>query len=165
VWGIDVHDRGDRVAAVLARRGLQAKLVTAPAESLPFPDGYFDRMVAVSSLEFVDDIDACCNEFARVLSPTGCLVVVTPGTSPILDAGLHLLTGRKADHDFEGRRERVIPALTRHLELDKQRSFPPFIPGFRLYTTLRLRRKPGVVPPGSGRARTVPTPVEPPKFA
>lgn len=165
VWGIDPHTHPERVAAVLRRRGIEAKLLTSGAEALPFPDDFFDRIVAVSSLEFVDDLDAACGEFARVLRPGGCLIAVTPGSSPVIDAGLHLLTGRSAEGDFEGRRQRVIPALTEHLALDAKRDFPPFVPGVRLYSVLRLRRRPGVVPPGSGRERATPTPATPQKFA
>jgi len=141
VFGIDIHERVPEVTAVLARHGVLASLVSGSVESLPFPDAHFDRIVAVSSLEFVDDLDAACRELHRVLSADGSFVVVTPGQSPLIDAGLRFLTGRSAEGDFAGRRERILPTLARHFTVDAERHFPPLVPGVRLYTALRLRRK------------------------
>ena len=50
-------------------------LVHGHAEVLPFPDGAFDRVVAVTVLCFVHEPDRAIAEMARVLKPGGRLVV------------------------------------------------------------------------------------------
>jgi ubiquinone/menaquinone biosynthesis C-methylase UbiE len=48
-------------------------VVPAAVESLPFPDGSFDKVICVHVLYFWKDIDASLGEIARVLKPGGRL--------------------------------------------------------------------------------------------
>ena len=140
--GVDVHDKADEVRRVLAEHGIEASLVTGSVTELPYSDGTFDTIVCISVLEFVDDLETACGELRRVLSPTGRLLVVTPGHSRLLDTGLRLLTGEHAEDTFAGRRQRILPALTKWFDVDRRFSFPPAVPNVaRLYTALSL--KPG----------------------
>ena len=123
-----------------AAHGVRATLSSCGAESLPFEDGLFDAIVAVSSLEFVEDIDRAGRQMARVLRPDGTLVVVTPGHSPLLDAGLKVLTGESAGKDYGGRREALMPALFRYFRIDRARSYPIASASKGLYTAYRLRK-------------------------
>src|SRR4051794_31924358 len=77
--GIDIHPHAGEVELRLAEHGVAAKLARGSAENLPYDDATFDVVVAVSSLEFVTDINAATSEIHRVLRTTGCLVLVTPG--------------------------------------------------------------------------------------
>jgi SAM-dependent methyltransferase len=52
-------------------------LVCAGAEALPFPDGRFDLVVCVATLEFTRDPGQALAESARVLRPGGILFVNT----------------------------------------------------------------------------------------
>ena len=110
----------------------------ASASSLPFGDGRFDCALAVSALEYVEDIHAACRELKRVLASDGVLIVVTPGYSRILDIGLRLATGESADQ-YGGRRQKLLPALLSHFRTCDERVFPPLagrlVP---LYRALRL---------------------------
>jgi SAM-dependent methyltransferase len=45
----------------------------APAERMPFPDGYFDVVVSVNAIDHVDDFGAVAAEIRRVLRPGGHL--------------------------------------------------------------------------------------------
>jgi ubiquinone/menaquinone biosynthesis C-methylase UbiE len=149
LYGADIHDRSAEVGEQLARLGLKAELSEADAAHLPYPDGHFDVVVVVSALEFVEDVEAVGAELARVVSPSGRVVVVTPGRSPVLDLGLWALTGESAKADFGSpqgdRRDLVQPALARHFRRIAQRRYPPVgstvLP---LYTALALspRRTP-----------------------
>jgi hypothetical protein len=65
------------------------------------------------------------------------LIVVTPAHSPLADAGLRLLTGRKAEDDFAGRRQSIISTLLRQFRVDREIRWP--ISLLPLYTALRLR--------------------------
>jgi ubiquinone/menaquinone biosynthesis C-methylase UbiE len=137
--GVDVHRRKEEVGAVLARFGVRAALHTADMEALPFLDGYFDCLVAVSTLEFVGDLEAGCREARRVLAPGGLFVVVTPGASSLADLGLRVLTGRSARADFADRRRAVLPALLRHFRAERRLTVPRFGTSLvHLYTGLAL---------------------------
>jgi 2-polyprenyl-3-methyl-5-hydroxy-6-metoxy-1,4-benzoquinol methylase len=137
--GIDVHEKPAEVERVLADHGVTARLRTGSVTDLPYEDGAFDTVVAISVLEFVDDLDRACAELRRVLAPGGRLVVVTPGHSFVLDAGLRVLTGEQAEDTFDGRRERIRPTLARAFRVDAGRAVPPGAPAsLRLYTALRL---------------------------
>jgi len=140
LYGIDVHPMPTDVARILAAHGVRATLYSCGAELLPFEDGLFDAIVAVSSLEFVEDIDRAGREMARVLRRDGTLVMVTPGHSPLLDAGLKVLTGESAGRDYGGRREALMPALFRYFRIDRTRSYPIASASKGLYTAYRLRR-------------------------
>ncbi len=125
--GIDPHAMPDVVTQALERHGVSASLHTASAESLPYPDASFDAVVAVSALEFVTDLEQVCCEIKRVLRPNGHFFFVTPGTSPVLDFGLKLLTGNDAKKDFGNRRDIVLPMTRRHFAVERALTAPPVV--------------------------------------
>jgi ubiquinone/menaquinone biosynthesis C-methylase UbiE len=48
------------------------------ANALPFPDGAFDTVVSLETIEHLSQPEAAVKEFARILSPIGCLVGSVP---------------------------------------------------------------------------------------
>ena len=137
--GVDVHPRADQVTQALSRVQVSARLHQSPAESLPFRNHTFDAVVAISALEFVSDLHQVCHEIKRTLKPGGVFVVVTPGHSALVDAGLRLLTGKSAQEDFGNRREAVIPILSKHFRVSQKLIFPPVVGALLpLYVALRL---------------------------
>lgn len=139
IYGIDPNSRPREVAENLARHGVKADLTRTGAESLPYEDGYFDCVVAVSSLEFVPDIEAACREIRRVLRPGGTLAVVTPGDTPLWDLALRVAT-RESPSIFADRRQRLQPALRSHFRLAREVRIPRLAwKAVRLYTGLHLR--------------------------
>ena len=87
VSGIDMSEAGiERARHLAEREGIACKFVVGNAEDLPYPDGYFDKIVCSSSLEhFNDDIKAL-KEMCRVLKPGGCVVMTVDSlTYPISD--------------------------------------------------------------------------------
>ena len=142
LYGVDVHQMVEPVSKVLASVDVHAKLYTASATKLPFPDGFMDGIVAVSSLEFVEDLAQACPEIARVLAPDGWLVVITPGHSPVVDLGLRLLTGESPKADYGGRRQQLIPQMLQHFKIARERRVPWAISSLVcLYRGLRLVRQ------------------------
>lgn len=139
LYGIDPHPYTGRVATTLAAHGVHAELVRSGAEELPFAEGFFDCVVAVSTLEYVTDIDAACREIRRVLAPGGNLVLVTPGTSPVWNVALRLLTSQ-GPAQYGDRRQRLRAALDAHFQTVDQVRVPSMGGNLiRLYTGLRLR--------------------------
>ena len=137
--GVDVHSREDQVTEALSRVQVAATLRQAPAEALPYANHTFDSVVAISALEFVNDLNQVCEEIKRTLKPGGVFVVVTPGHSVLVDTGLRILTGKSAQEDFGNRRESVIPILSQHFTVSKKLIFPPVAGALvPLYVALRL---------------------------
>lgn len=76
VTGIDVDPA--MLAAARSRSesaGVSVVFSDAPAEELPFEDGTFDVVLAVTVLCFVPDARGAVHEMARVLAPGGRLVL------------------------------------------------------------------------------------------
>jgi SAM-dependent methyltransferase len=65
-----------RLAKRLARNRLRARLVDAPAEQLPFPDGSIDTVVSTLVLCTVDAPDLALREIVRVLKTDGQLLFI-----------------------------------------------------------------------------------------
>ena len=63
-----------RLEKRLRRSGRDARLIDAPAERLPFPDGSIDTVVSTLVLCTVDSPDLALQEIARVLRPDGQLL-------------------------------------------------------------------------------------------
>ena len=70
----------------------------APAESLPFPDGYFDALVCCDSFHHFADQDAAVREIARVVRPGGglALLEMDPAGRDRFWAALERLLGEPA---------------------------------------------------------------------
>jgi ubiquinone/menaquinone biosynthesis C-methylase UbiE len=66
----------------LAEHGRSARVVLAPAESLPLEDGSFDTAVSTLTLCTVDDPGAALRELRRVLRPGGRLLFLEHVRSP-----------------------------------------------------------------------------------
>lgn len=49
--------------------------MSAPAEAMPYPDGYFDAVISVNALDHVDDFERAAAEIERVLRPGGRLAI------------------------------------------------------------------------------------------
>lgn len=48
----------------------------APAEAIPYPDGYFDFVSTFNSLDHVDDVDLAIGEIKRVVRPKGSILLI-----------------------------------------------------------------------------------------
>lgn len=142
LYGIDVHASHQSVEAMLKQFDVAARLFSGSVAKMPFEDGLFDAVVAVSALEFVADLDAAAVEIARVMRPSGIFVVITPGHSPLVDFGLKALTGKSAKRDFDDRRESLIPALLKRFAVERRLTTPALGSSIvNLYTALLLRAR------------------------
>jgi SAM-dependent methyltransferase len=108
----------------LAQHGVQAKFVCGTATQMPYESGFFQTVVAVSALEFIDDLAQACREIKRVLAPGGIFALVTPGHSPLLDLGLRIVTGASPRDDFQARRPQILPGLYREFVVDRRADYP-----------------------------------------
>jgi 2-polyprenyl-3-methyl-5-hydroxy-6-metoxy-1,4-benzoquinol methylase len=136
--GIDPHAQRAAVEDHLAEQGVPATLAQGSVEALPYGDGHFDCAVAISTLEYVPDIESACLELRRVLKPGGVLAVVTPGATKLWDLALRLSTG-ESPSQYADRRQQLQPTLRRHFDLVREVRVPTLSPpSVRLYTGLLL---------------------------
>lgn len=66
------------VALRLARDRTATRAVQGQLEDLPFPDGTFDIVVAITVAYAIDDDRAAIGELTRVVAPGGALLLVEP---------------------------------------------------------------------------------------
>ncbi len=143
IYGIDIHNKQHKVAKILAEINISAELVSGAAEKMPWPDSFFDFIVAVSTMEFVSDLEVVCGEIIRILKPGGSFFMVTPGKSAILDFGLKFFTGQSAKKDFDNRRDLILPAICNHFNIKQKKNWPAcchFSP-LNVYTAFELELK------------------------
>jgi ubiquinone/menaquinone biosynthesis C-methylase UbiE len=65
-----------KLAGAVSRRGLAARIVDSPAESLPFTDASVDTVVSTLVLCTVDNPERALREIARILRPGGRLLFI-----------------------------------------------------------------------------------------
>lgn len=142
LYGIDIHHEQLKVQRALERHGIAAELFSDSVTHMPFASDMFDCIVAISSLEYVDDVEAACHEMKRVLTSNGVVLVVTPGFSPVLDLALKIVTGESAKENYANRRSALIPTLLRYFSIEHKVAFPRIgVSQVQLYSTLRLLNK------------------------
>jgi SAM-dependent methyltransferase len=109
--GIDISERILATAEqTLARAGAWAVLMRANLESLPLPDGSFERILCAQAIEHLLAPELGVAELARVLAPGGRLVLSTDNARNNLTKALNLprsaavrmlgLSGRRRLVDF-----------------------------------------------------------------
>jgi len=80
-------DISERMVELARERGVDARV--GDVQSLPFPDGSFDTVVAAWMLYHVPDLERGLAEIARVLAPSGRLVAVTNAEQHLAEARAH----------------------------------------------------------------------------
>ena len=137
VWGIEPSrhmigladgDLGELRPRLNVMRGI--------AEHLPFPDGYFDRVVSKGAIDHFADTDAFAAEVNRVLKPDGRLVVTMANFRSLsyrLGKTLYPLHRRirpavtkvrpywmpHDDHTFIGDHARAVSLAERSMQLER----------------------------------------------
>jgi SAM-dependent methyltransferase len=111
VLGSDISERILETArATATAHGVEAELVRANLESLPFEDGSFELVLCVQVIEHLLDPLAGLRELARVLRPGGTLLISTDNARARITQTLNLprtavvrglrLTGRRRKVSF-----------------------------------------------------------------
>ena len=69
----------ENMASEIQRRFPKIKSITADCQDkLPYPDGYFDRSVAIHVFEHLHNLPRAVDELARVMKPGGIVSMVIP---------------------------------------------------------------------------------------
>jgi SAM-dependent methyltransferase len=141
LYGIDIHPHAKEVERVVAEAGVHATLMSASAEDMPIVSGSIDLIVAVSTLEYVDNKRKAAEEMRRVLRPSGRAAVVYPLPSSLSDMGLKLLTKEDPGQYGDGRRA-LLPALCEFFSVARRLGFPSWLPRpLQIYEAVLLAPK------------------------
>lgn len=131
----------ERARGRVAEYGVQVRLVRGIAETLPFPDATFDRVVCDSALDHLADPERAIREMSRVTTRDGRVVLtfVNYGSASTRLSRLVYRAGRRLgllrteaqggrlfwdspvphDHNFECTLENVSAMCRPYLELDR----------------------------------------------
>lgn len=128
LYGVDVHAKASEVTARLSEIGVQAVLLEASGEQLPFASNSFGAVVLVSTLSFMDHPERALREAERVLRPGGRLVALVPRSFRAADRAWQVLTGRSPRRDFGSGRGRARSAVTSELPVARIQRRPRPLP-------------------------------------
>jgi ubiquinone/menaquinone biosynthesis C-methylase UbiE len=139
LYACDIHDNIQAVERLCQLTAIKAEVRRCPIEATGFPDNMFDAIVAVSVLEFVDDLERSIDEIRRILKPSGVFLTICPQQSVLLDFVLNFYTRRKPDDEFGISRTRVSKTLEAQFNVIDKRIFPPIVGSiFPVYNYYKL---------------------------
>jgi ubiquinone/menaquinone biosynthesis C-methylase UbiE len=142
VVGLDRYpSAARRMRTVLHLEGVS--LTAADGLKLPFRDGAFYGILALSALEHFEDLDGIVKEMARVIRAGGFVLYLSPTENRFYRLGRWLCGYVKPrDHHHSG--AEVEATLRKHFDSEIMQSLPWFLPPFLgVYRVGRMRRRTG----------------------
>jgi ubiquinone/menaquinone biosynthesis C-methylase UbiE len=142
LYASDIHPYTNNIEPLLKQYNISNfELKTESIQKTSFPDNYFDAIVAVSVLEFVDDINAAVTEFKRILKKDAVIITIYPMNSKFLDFIVSLYADKSAEEEFGESRIYVGKTLEQNFKIIKEGYFMPFMGKyFPVYTHYKLSK-------------------------
>lgn len=128
LYGIDLHPHVEAVQRMAVLEGVQVELRQGSICQTGFPDAFFDGVVSISVLEFVDDLDGAVDELARITAPGGTLVLGFPGENALTTAGYRLARTPDPRRVHRATYEDIFRAANRRFTQRRMVKFPAFAP-------------------------------------
>lgn len=108
LYGVDISEE---MIAIAKKKGYpNAVFSVGGIEKMEFGDNFFDAVVCVGVLEYLNDIDAAVKEVARVAKKDAVIIFTAPNASSILN---------KLDHMMRS----VLKAFNKYIKIDMSKSF------------------------------------------
>lgn len=142
LYACDIHPHVDKIQDLLHHYNIKNFAVKSQSiEKTDYPDDFFDVIVGVSVLEFVDDLQAAMLEIKRILKHDGFFVTICPMHSKVLDFIVSLYADKSAEEEFGDSRKYVSKELEKNFVIDKKGFMLPLIGKyFPVYTHYKLRK-------------------------
>jgi len=139
--GVDIHPHEADVARMAQAEGLRVELRRASVTSTGYPDGYFDAIVCVSVLEFVDDLAGAMGELHRVAAPGATVVLAFPGENVLTTLGYRLARTPDPRRVHRANYRTILAEAGRRFALRRLLRFPSFVPSrLALFFAVELTR-------------------------
>lgn len=128
LYGIDVHPHREAVERMAEAEGIRVQLRKASITDTGFPDGYFDGVVSISVLEFVEDLRGAMTELARITQPGGVVILGFPGENAVTALGYRLARTPDPRRVHRANYRAIVAEASRHLRLKRVLRFPSWMP-------------------------------------
>lgn len=126
--GIDIHPHQAQVERMAHAEGFKVFLRQASLCDTGFPDGYFDGIVCISVLEFIDDLPRAIAEIRRIAAPKGTIVLGFPGENLFTTLGYRLARTPDPRRVHHANYRMILAETSRHLNARRLLRFPFFLP-------------------------------------
>lgn len=142
IYGLDIHGDSDAVAKTFAREQIEVNLTQGSILAPPYPDDYFDAVLAISILEHLqpEEQPMVMQQVHRMLRPGGVFVVGVPELNRRMSAAFRMLGYDISQHHFSAPNT-VLHAATQVFAIDQKVNLPAFAPDMaRLYVWFVARK-------------------------
>jgi len=141
LYACDIHDHFDNIDILLKHYNLiNYELKSQSIEKTDYPDNSFDAIVAVSVLEFVDNLQVAITEIKRILKKDGVFITICPMQNKFLDTLLSFYSDKKPKDEFGLTRIYIGKALEQNFTVIKKGYMLPIIGEFfPVYTHYKLK--------------------------
>ena len=91
LYGIDVHEYSESVQEMLRKEDIKAQLKRSDIKRIDFPENFFDGVVCLSTLEFIDDVYSAIKELKRVTREGGAIFLGFPIENVLTEIAFRLI--------------------------------------------------------------------------
>jgi len=142
LYASDIHPYMNEIDSLLKYYNINnCEIKSQSIQNTDYPDNYFDAIVAVSVLEFVDNLDSAITEIKRILKNDGVFVTICPMNSKLLDFIVSLYADKSPEEEFGDARIYVGKALEQNFTVIKKGYMLPVIGKlFPVYTHYILKK-------------------------
>jgi len=143
VFALDTHDQQSSVAEMLQTEHISDKVVLLRGSVLdmPFKDGQFSGIAAVSILEHIRDIDRAVEELYRITRKGGRVFLGVPVHNFFIWLLSKLTKWNYREHHVTDH-QRIITAIRKKFVIERVNRFPGFVPvDWGMYLAISCRRE------------------------
>jgi len=145
LYACDVHRRLDAVKALCKKTSINVNLAPYSIDKTEYEDHYFDVIVGVSVLEYIDNLDEAFKEIRRIIKKQGTFLTILPRRNFLLNSILSLYSRESVKEEYQNPFNKINSAIEKHFYVIDRKTFPPIIGNaFPLYYYYKLSKKPDV---------------------
>ena len=141
LYACDIHEHFESARNICAYYNINhVHFSTQSIEKTNYESNTFDVIIAVSVLEFVNDIHTALQVIKRILKKNGVLITICPMENKLLDTVVSFYSRLKASDEFGESRKNVGSTLEKNFEIIKKGSMLPILgKWWPVYTDYVLR--------------------------